>query len=120
PTPPPEARVRCIRRRAGLPRPKAQHRVFDDDGLIARVDFAYPELKLAIEYDGAWHGRPGELGRDRRRLNRLSDAGGRVLFVTAADLHDPERLARTIRRAIEQRSALLQRGLLAAETPVDQ
>ena len=57
------------------PAPVAQFRVFDDDGFVARLDFAYPELRLAIEYDGLWHAerRPS---CDRRRLNRL--VGGRM------------------------------------------
>ncbi len=41
-----------------------------------------------MEHGGAWHGQPGQLPRDRRRLNRLTAAGRRVLAVTAADLHD--------------------------------
>jgi hypothetical protein len=97
---PQETRLRLVIGRSGLPAPEAQYRVFDSDGFVARVDFAYPELKLAIEYDGQWHAEPGQLGRDRRRLNRLSAAGWRVLFVTAADLHDPEALARRIARAL--------------------
>jgi hypothetical protein len=96
---PPETRLRLLMRRAGLPAPVAQHRVFDQDGFIARVDFAYPELRLAIEYEGAWHGRPGQLGKDRSRLNRLFEAGWRVVFVTAADMYDPEGLIRRIVRA---------------------
>jgi hypothetical protein len=47
---------------------------------------------VAVEYDGAWHGEPGQFARDRQRLDRLTAAGWRVVFVTAADLHDPERL----------------------------
>lgn len=58
-------------------------------GFAARVDPAFPEQRLAVEYDGAWHGQPGQLSRDRRRLDRLTTAGRRVLSVTAADLHDP-------------------------------
>ena len=85
---------------AGLPAPRAQHRIFDDDGFIARVDFAYPDLKIAIEYEGAWHGRPGQLAKDRGRLNRLYEAGWRVFFVTAADMHDPDGLIRSIARAL--------------------
>jgi hypothetical protein len=96
---PPESRLRLLMRRAGLPAPRAQHRVFDDEGFIARLDFAYPELKLAIEYEGEWHGRPGQLAKDRVRLNRLFEAGWRVVFVTAADMHQPEELVRRIERA---------------------
>jgi hypothetical protein len=97
---PPETRLRLLMLRAGLPMPVAQFRVFDQAGFIARTDFAYPELKLAIEYEGAWHGRPGQLVKDRGRLNRLFEAGWRVVFVTAADMHDPEGLIRRIRLAM--------------------
>lgn len=48
--------MRLLLRRAGLPASVAQFRVFDADGFLARVDFAYPELKIAITYDGLWHG----------------------------------------------------------------
>jgi G:T-mismatch repair DNA endonuclease (very short patch repair protein) len=97
---PPETRLRLLMLRAGLPMPVAQFRVFDDEGLIGRVDFAYPELRIAIEYEGMWHGEPQHVGRDRRRLNRLRAAGWRVVFVTAADMRDPEALAREIARAL--------------------
>lgn len=41
---------------AGLPAPTTQYRVFDDRGeFIARVDMAYEQVKVAIEYDGAQH-----------------------------------------------------------------
>jgi hypothetical protein len=89
---PQETRLRLLLLRAGFPPPMAQVRVFDEDGFIARVDFAYPELRLAIEYDGLWHAEPGQFAKDRKRLNRLFAAGWRVIFVTAADLRHPEML----------------------------
>jgi G:T-mismatch repair DNA endonuclease (very short patch repair protein) len=94
---PQETRLRLLLLRAGLPVPVSQFRVFDDDGFVARVDFAYPELKIAIEYDGVWHGEPGQFAKDRRRLNRLTAAGWRVIFVTAADLHRPEQFVLRLR-----------------------
>ena len=97
---PQETRVRLLIGRAGLPAPKAQHRVFGDDGFIARVDFAWPEQRLALEYDGLWHAEPGQFARDRQRLNRLLAAGWRVIFVTAADLYRPERLVVRIAAAL--------------------
>ena len=96
---PPETRLRLLLRRTGLPAPVAQFRVFDQEGFIGRVDFAYPDLKLAIEYDGAWHAEPGQFARDRRRLNRMSAAGWRTLFVTAADMHEPDTLVRRVMAA---------------------
>lgn len=100
---PPETRLRLLMLRGGLPRPVAQFRVFDDQGLIGRVDFAYPDLKIAIEYDGAWHADPGQFSKDRRRLNRLRAAGWTVLHVTAADMHDPAGLVAQVRALINTR-----------------
>jgi hypothetical protein len=92
---PQETRLRLLIGRSGLPAPVAQFVVRDGGRRIARVDFAWPERKVALEYDGLWHGEPGQFARDRQRLNRLHAAGWTVVFVTAADLHRPaEILAR--------------------------
>lgn len=94
---PQESRLRLLLVGAGLPAPVAQHEVYDADGLVGRVDFAYPEIKLAIEYDGMWHGERGAFLSDRRRLNRLAAVGWLVVHVTAEDLHDPARLLARVR-----------------------
>jgi len=78
----------------------AQFRVIDQNGFVARVDFAWPDKKVAVEYDGLWHAEPGQFARDRRRLNRLRAAGWRVVFVTAADLRDPAGLLAAIADAL--------------------
>jgi very-short-patch-repair endonuclease len=100
---PQETRLRLLMRRAGLPTPVAQFRVFDDAGFVARVDFAYPDLQVAIEYDGLWHGERTAFLDDRRRLNRLTAAGWLVLHVTAEDLRRPERLVARIRALLARR-----------------
>jgi very-short-patch-repair endonuclease len=74
--------------------------VFDRNGFVARVDFAWPERRLALEYDGLWHGGAGQFIRDRERLDRLREAGWQVVFVTAADLRDPDRLLARIAAAL--------------------
>ncbi|MCZ2812543.1 DUF559 domain-containing protein [Modestobacter sp. VKM Ac-2979] len=89
---PQETRLRLLLHRAELPTPVAQHSVHDGRVFVARVDFAWPEQRLALEYDGLWHADPGQFAADRRRFNRLLAAGWRVLFVTAADLHRPDQL----------------------------
>ncbi|MET4428090.1 hypothetical protein [Mycolicibacterium sp. 624] len=41
---------------AGLPAPRTQLEIFDEyGGFVARVDMAYDEVKVAIEYDGPQH-----------------------------------------------------------------
>ncbi|GAB3357041.1 endonuclease domain-containing protein [Modestobacter lapidis] len=89
---PQETRVRLLVRRSPLPDPVAQFRVYDGARFVARVDFGWPDRRVALEYDGLWHADPGQLGRDRARLNRLTAAGWRVVFGTAADLHHGHRL----------------------------
>jgi hypothetical protein len=94
---PPESRLRVVLALAGMPA-VPQHTVRDASGeFVARVDLAYPDCRIAIEYDGAWHGEKGQLSRDRRRHNRLVGAGWTVLYVTAADMHDLEALVTRIR-----------------------
>jgi AbiEi antitoxin C-terminal domain/Protein of unknown function (DUF559) len=98
---PQETRLRLALHRSGLPLPVAQHTVRDADGRrVARVDFAWPEQKLAVEYEGLWHGERQQVARDRRRLNELTRAGWRVVFVTAADLRDPARLIARLAEAL--------------------
>jgi hypothetical protein len=101
---PQETRLRLLMAQAGLPAPVAQHVVRHAGRDVARVDFAWPGPRLAVEYDGAWHAEPGQFGRDRARLNRLQAAGWRVVFVTAADLHRPALLLATIRAALDARA----------------
>jgi very-short-patch-repair endonuclease len=93
----PESRLRVILALAGLIA-EAQYSVRDRDGnFVARVDLAFPEHRVAVEYDGAWHAERGQFAKDRRRLNRLVAAGWTVLHVTAADMRDPEALVSRIR-----------------------
>jgi G:T-mismatch repair DNA endonuclease (very short patch repair protein) len=97
---PQETRLRLVLHRSGLPAPVAQFSVRHEGRFAARVDFAYPEQRLAIEYEGMWHAESGQFARDRQRLNRLTAAGWRVIFVTAADLHQPEALTARIAAAL--------------------
>ena len=99
---PQETRLRLLMVDGGLPAPVAQHVVRHEGREVARVDFAWPERRVAVEYDGAWHAEPGQFARDRRRLNRLQAAGWTVVFVTAADLHRPVQLLATIRAALHR------------------
>jgi hypothetical protein len=97
---PQETRLRLIMRRAGLPAPVAQHEIRHEGRFVARVDFGWPELKVAVEYDGLWHADEAQFPKDRQRLNRLREAGWTVVFVTAADLRDEERLVARIAAAL--------------------
>lgn len=93
---PQESRLRVVLALAGLAA-VPQHTVRDGNGrFVARVDLAFPDQRVAVEYDGSWHGEPGQLTRNRRRLNALVAAGWTVLHVTAADLREPAALVRRV------------------------
>lgn len=74
-------------KRTDLPPPVCQHKVRDHGSLIAVLDFAYPELRLAVETDGyRWHSGRARWEHDLARHNRLTLLGWRILHVTSADL----------------------------------
>jgi hypothetical protein len=93
----------------GLPTPVAQYEIRDDDGrLVARVDFAYPDLKIAIEYDSyAHHVSNDALVRDSARRNAVVALGWLPLTATANDLRNRgRRLALDVHRARALRSGV--------------
>jgi hypothetical protein len=97
---PQESRLRLLLHRSGLPLSVAQYEVRHGGRFVARVDFAWPGRRQALEYDGAWHGAPDQLARDRRRMNGLAAAGWRTHFVTAGDLRRPDVLLTQLGRAL--------------------
>jgi hypothetical protein len=67
-----ETRVFQLLRRNGFPEPVPQFEVRVGGRFVAKVDAAYPELKIAIEYDSDEHHTGREkLARDNERRNRL-------------------------------------------------
>lgn len=100
-----ESRLRVRIVLAGVPQPVTQFVVRRDGRFIARVDLAWPELRIAVEYDGLWHDDPEQFHRDRRRLNRLLGEGWIVLHVTAQRLRaDFDGFLSELRQAIHTRT----------------
>lgn len=102
---PPETQVRLLMHRAEIPPPVPQFEVLLAGRFIARVDFAWPERKVILEYDGAHHADQLQMRRDRRRLNELVTAGWIVLHATALDLRDPTTMLHTVRTALARPAA---------------
>ena len=101
-----ETRCRLIIVDAGLPEPLLNHAVFDSiGGLIGVVDLAYPELRIAIEYEGEHHLRdPEQWAKDIARYEALAGAGWFVIRVTKNDVFDGRAgLVRRVRSAIRSR-----------------
>lgn len=72
----------------GLPVPTRQYEIRDGDGaLVARVDFAYVAVRLAIEIDSVrYHAGTADWQRDLDRQDQLLALNWRVLRFTAAHL----------------------------------
>ncbi|MDG4758892.1 hypothetical protein [Micromonospora sp. WMMD710] len=102
---PQESRTRVRLVLAGLPRPETQWIVAERGRFVARLDLAWPQFKVAVEYDGLWHDDPEQFHRDRRRLNRLLGGDWIVLHVTGKRLRDDfDGFLAEVRAALRARS----------------
>lgn len=80
-----EARLAMID--GGLPTPELQFEVIDGNRELRRLDFAWPEQRVAAEYDGLdWHSGPEAMRRDRRRAAALMDVGWVVIAIVFEDV----------------------------------
>ena len=104
-----ESKVRLQLYDAGLPPPEVQWKIRDSYGnVVYRLDLAYPDLKLAIEYDGRdFHTSDEHRRRDERRRAHLRQMGWTVIVLRAQDVYgsDPS----TVRKVRAARAELLSR-----------
>lgn len=91
---------------AGLPEPVVQFEEYDGRRLVARIDLAYPQWRIAIEYEGDGHRVDrSQWRRDIQRQRELEDRGWIVIRLTQADLKHSREFLDPIRRAIASRAA---------------
>lgn len=97
-----ETRLLRLLKVARLPMPETQHEIRERGRLIAVVDFAYPDARLAIEADGyRWHAGRSRWRSDLTRRNAITTLGWRVIHVTWADLTEGrEQLIPTLRSVL--------------------
>lgn len=98
-----ETIIRLVLVDGGLPLPELQHVLSDPHGrVLARLDFAYVEWRIAIEADGRdAHDAVPALYRDRQRGNDVELAGWHVLRFTWYDATTPPRyVVRTVADAL--------------------
>jgi very-short-patch-repair endonuclease len=97
---PMESVLRWLLHEAGVPAPVLQHEIRTPGGSF-RVDFAWPDRMLVVEFDGNVHRDRGVFVKDVRRQNELVTGGWTVLRFTSADvLGRPEDVVARIRRAV--------------------
>lgn len=85
----PSQAVGPVRRHAGnrVHSAELQYEIIDGNGELRRVDFAWPQYRIAVEYDGLdWHSGPEAMRRDRRRTAALMDVGWVVMAIVFEDV----------------------------------
>ncbi len=94
-----ESQLRCRIVWAGLPEPDLNLDIHTPEGrFLGCADLAYPQWKLAIEYQSMLHA--SRYAEDVERIAGLRAAGWTVIEVTSALFARPEELIRRIRGAI--------------------
>jgi very-short-patch-repair endonuclease len=85
PESPMETKLKQLLRRNGLPTPQFQYEIWHHGRFVARVDAAYPEHRIALEYDSYEH-HAGKLAidRDSERRARIQRANWEPIVFTAA------------------------------------
>jgi hypothetical protein len=107
---PMETRTRLVLVFGGLPCPVTGLDVFDEWGeWIGRPDLAYPDLRLALQYEGDVHRTNRRRWReDVRRDEVLEEHGWSVMSIVAEDVFTfPDVLVRRVRARMERQRELL-------------
>ncbi|WP_186241907.1 PDDEXK family nuclease [Mycobacterium simulans] len=101
---PMESEARLVMIDGGLPPPLLQYQIVDLHGRIWRLDFAWPERRVAAEYDGVeWHSGQDAFLRDRRRASALQELGWLVIPIIAEDVrYRPVELIRRLETSLRR------------------
>lgn len=93
-----ESEARLVMIDHSLPRPELQFTIRGADGQRWRVDFAWPNARVAAEYDSIeWHAGRVEMLRDKARFAGVQEAGWTVVPITVDDIRRrPDRFVQRI------------------------
>jgi hypothetical protein len=98
---PRETAVRLVLVAAGLPEPHLNWTLRADGVFVARLDMAYRDYRVAVEYDGRQHALADQFRRDADRWRAITDAGWTLVRVLAHHLEHPQRdIVAPVRRAL--------------------
>ena len=103
---PPESWVRVACALGGLPAPVPQFDVVEDGVWLARVDLAWPEARVLVEYEGEYHFDGVQIARDDVRLRPLIAAGWTVIRLAAHDLRNLDAVIARIAAALSGEPAI--------------
>ncbi|MEV8511312.1 DUF559 domain-containing protein [Dactylosporangium sp. NPDC051484] len=97
-----ESHLRLLIIDGRLPAPATQVWASGPSGEYSyRLDLAYEERKVGIEYDGASHTNRSRLAADRRRMNRLAQSGWTMRYFTATDVYQfPSSVIESVKAAL--------------------
>jgi hypothetical protein len=91
---------------AGFPEPELNVDVRNADGVfLGRIDLAWPELRIGLEYDGDHHRERDVFRYDQRRSNGFRVHDWLVIHATAGDIGRPAVLFEQLRQAFSARSS---------------
>lgn len=101
PNSPLESRFFELLAQSTLPAPELQYVVRDGGVFVARIDFAWPDVRFAVEMDGfEFHSDVQSFGRDRSRGNALAVLGWSIFRGTWRQAEkEPEDLLRRVENA---------------------
>jgi hypothetical protein len=100
PESPPESWILLLLVDEGLPVPEPQYPVRDITGReIYRLDFAWPDVRVALEYDG-YAAHAERSAADAARDADLARRGWTVVRADADDLRDPRRLLTRLKQEL--------------------
>ncbi|WP_396922568.1 type IV toxin-antitoxin system AbiEi family antitoxin domain-containing protein [Mycolicibacterium sp.] len=101
---PMESEMRLVFIDWAVPTPELQYEIADRTGRAWRVDFAWPDAKVAAEYDSVeWHANPEAFKHDRLKAARLQECGWTSIPAVVDDIRRyPQDLALRIMRHLDR------------------
>ena len=96
-----ETRFMQLIRKARFPTMHRQVEVWDAGRFVARVDFAYPDRRFAIEVQSyEFHSERRDWKRDQEKVNDLRRAGWDARLATKEDIEHPQRILGDIAKVL--------------------
>ncbi|KAB8292048.1 hypothetical protein [Bifidobacterium avesanii] len=109
-----ETRTRLTLMQYGLPEPAVNYPITLHNGRVVLADMAYPELRIAIEYDGGYHRfDSNQVLRDDKRREALEELGWLYIKVTRIDMGNEQ-----VEETLAQRVATQCERVLGVSVPL--